>query len=73
MDIPVRVQEVPRWPIYCQTIGAFLCMAFSAYFHQHLCISEDEMFRLRRLDFAGIVIMITGSGTPPIYYMTMCE
>lgn len=30
---PPQIEYVPRWPLYCQTIAAFLCMAFSAYFH----------------------------------------
>ena len=48
-------------------------MGFSGYYHNYGTISADHMWAFRKLDYAGIVIMIMGSCTPPFYYGNMCS
>jgi len=53
--------------------AAIFQMSASAYFHLFLAESAERFSYLRRFDFVGIAIMISGSTTSPFYYGFMCE
>jgi predicted membrane channel-forming protein YqfA (hemolysin III family) len=54
-------------------IATVLNLGFSAYYHNNCCISEDQLYYLRKFDLAGIAINISGGATPPFYYAFMCD
>ena len=48
-------------------------MLFSAIYHLFKDIDCKTHKNLAKFDYVGIVIMIAGSSTPPIYYCFYCE
>eukprot|EP00092_Neocalanus_flemingeri_P046931 GFUD01052982.1.p1 GENE.GFUD01052982.1~~GFUD01052982.1.p1 ORF type:complete len:313 (+),score=56.64 GFUD01052982.1:138-1076(+) len=54
-------------------IGALSCLSFSMMFHTVLCHSEYVYKIFSKLDYAGISILIIGSGIPWIYYGFYCD
>ena len=60
-------------PLFIHIMAAICQMGFSGYYHNYGTISCDHMWAFRKLDYAGIVLMIMGSCTPPFYYGNMCS
>ena len=54
-------------------IGATLCLVLSGIFHWFLIYSKRTKDIMSRLDYGGIVLMITGSTFPPIMYGYACQ
>ena len=73
-------QGIPRWPIIFFLIGVTFCLAASATFHLFYSMSPgiiidilDAFKYFRRLDYAGVIINVIGTGVPPIYYTLYCH
>lgn len=63
---------VPQWPIAVFIISAAICLLTSAAFHL-LHVVDRKLFELlARADYAGIAILIFGSGVPLMYYAFYC-
>jgi len=63
---------LPRGPIALFLVTAMLCLAFSSCYHLMLAVSTTWAGRFQALDYAGIVLLISGSATPIIYYGFFC-
>ena len=57
----------------CFFLGAVVCLAMSAIFHTILNHSQRVAQLGNQLDYVGIVLLITGSFVPSIYYAFYCE
>jgi adiponectin receptor len=68
-------KKVPlsRWPIIVFLLTAVFCLLCSAIYHAFSCISDRANQVLRRLDYAGISILITGSCFPVYVYGFYCQ
>jgi adiponectin receptor len=62
-----------RWPIIVFLLTAVFCLLCSAIYHAFCCISDRANQILRRLDYAGISILITGSCFPVYVYGFYCQ
>ena len=67
------VSYTPRWPLLVHLCGAILQMFGSAFYHNYYCMSSHHAKSTEKYDMAGIVLMIMGSSTSPIYYSMQCE
>lgn len=54
-------------------IGAFACLSFSAVFHTFYCHSPATCHHLNKLDYSGIVLLISGSTLSSVYYGLRCD
>lgn len=66
-------QTVPKWPIHLFLLCAIFCLCSSAFFHLCFVINMKWYQILVRLDYAGIVLMITGSAIPVLSYALHCH
>ncbi|KPV78484.1 uncharacterized protein RHOBADRAFT_33179 [Rhodotorula graminis WP1] len=53
-------------------VSATLCLGFSGLFHTMLCHSEAVAVRWNRLDYLGIVVLISGTFVPAVHYGFFC-
>ena len=60
-------------PLFIHLACGFLCLGASGIYHTFNDMNERLGKFLVKFDYAGIVIMIAGSNTPPIYYTFFCE
>ncbi|GAA5850188.1 hypothetical protein JCM8547_001036 [Rhodosporidiobolus lusitaniae] len=74
---PSAAQPSVRWS---DTVGfaAFLfsaatCLGLSASFHTFLAHSEKVAIRWNRLDYIGIVVLISGTFVPLVHYGFFCD
>lgn len=58
--------EVSRWPIFVFLISAFLCLSCSTAFHIFYVVNPKYNKIFLRLDYAGVVLLISGSTFPVI-------
>jgi adiponectin receptor len=54
-------------------LGALSCLSFSAIFHLFYCHSPAACHHLNKLDYGGIVLLISGSTLSTVYYGTRCD
>ncbi|GAA5976872.1 hypothetical protein JCM11641_000896 [Rhodosporidiobolus odoratus] len=54
-------------------LSASVCLGFSAFFHTFLCHSEAVAVFWNRLDYVGIVVLITGTILPLLRYAFYCD
>jgi len=74
-QIPNEYRKIPlsRWPIIVFLLTAIFCLLCSAIYHAFSCISDKANQFLRRFDYAGISILITGSCFPVYVYGFYCQ
>ena len=48
-------------------------MGFSGFYHNYGTMNSETMWKYRKMDYVGIIIMIGGSCTSPFYYANMCR
>jgi len=65
--------RLSRWPILVFLLSAIFCLAGSTLFHLFYCLSPTVNKIFLRLDYAGICILIYGSGFPPVVYGFYCQ
>jgi len=65
--------SVHRWPIFVFLITAAFCLGCSTIFHSCNCMPEKLSKLLRRIDYAGISILVTGSIFPITVYGFYCQ
>jgi adiponectin receptor len=65
--------SVHRWPIFVFLATAVFCLGCSTIFHSCNCMPEGISKLLRRIDYAGISILITGSVFPITVYGFYCQ
>lgn len=68
-----RIQNADVLVFSCFFLGAVLCLGTSALYH---CVSNHSVrvnALVNRLDYVGIVGLITGSFVPSIYYGFFCR
>lgn len=70
---PLLVRPITRWPFFAFLGGAMFCLLSSSTCHLLSCHSERLSYILLRLDYAGIVALISTSFFPPVYYSFMCS
>lgn len=63
----------PRWPLYIFLIGACTCLLTSAVCHTFACMSQRVHRLIWKLDYAGIVLLISCSFLPPLAFTFLCE
>eukprot|EP01029_Cantina_marsupialis_P018584 TRINITY_DN4281_c0_g1_i1.p1 TRINITY_DN4281_c0_g1~~TRINITY_DN4281_c0_g1_i1.p1 ORF type:complete len:418 (-),score=89.70 TRINITY_DN4281_c0_g1_i1:492-1745(-) len=61
------------WPVFVFLLSAMACLSLSCSFHCFNVINEEYYSILAKLDYAGISILIAGSGCPVIYYAFYCD
>jgi adiponectin receptor len=62
---------VPLWPMTIYIASVICCFLFSTLFHLYCAVGgEDVHLYWRKLDYAGISVLISGSYIPIMYYMT---
>lgn len=74
--IPIKgilMHYTPRWPLMLHYTCAMICFGMSTIYHMMNSHSKKTMDFLVRFDYAGICLMIAGSGTSPIFYSFACE
>ncbi|GAA5922977.1 hemolysin III family protein [Sporobolomyces koalae] len=54
-------------------VSAATCLGFSALFHTFTCHSMEVAHRWNRLDYIGIVILISGTFVPATHYGFFCD
>jgi len=71
---------IPHWPIQVFMMTATICLGCSAMFHLFYPMSSSNILFMieaftyfRRMDYAGVIILVTGSGISPIYYGLYCS
>lgn len=64
--------QVPTWPLFAHLLSAILCCGFSAFFHLCSVYSKDWFSFMAKLDYSGIILLITGTSIPPAYYTFTC-
>jgi adiponectin receptor len=69
----VAEHQVERWPIVVFLCCACACLLSSAVYHLFINFSLRTELYLRRLDYAGINFLISGTGIPLIYYAYYCR
>lgn len=67
------LHDITRIPLYIHIFAAIFCLGCSAVFHLFYVHSPKVSEILARLDYAGISLLIGGSGVPPIYYSLYCS
>lgn len=65
--------NVPRWPIFVFLFSAFLCLFFSSSYHLFYVKNLTVSKYMRRMDYAGISILIAGSTSPGYFYGFFCN
>lgn len=61
-----------RWPFYVFLVGAMVCLLASTVCHTMHCISQRFSSLIWRLDYVGIVALISCSYFPVIHYCFQC-
>lgn len=69
----IMIHYTPRWPLMVHYACAIFCFGMSSIYHLFNSHSKKMMNFWIRFDYAGICLMIAGSGTPPIYYSFACD
>ncbi|CAK9161581.1 unnamed protein product [Ilex paraguariensis] len=69
---PLMKRPITRWPFFAFLGGAMFCLLASSICHLLLCHSQRLSYIMLRLDYAGIVALISTSFYPPVYYSFMC-
>ena len=69
---PALSNELPFWPTFWFLGSAMVCMLFSATFHLLAPVNISLFQFLQKLDYAGISILISGSGVPIAFYSFRC-
>ena len=69
---PILPNELPFWPMFWFLGSAVLCMFFSATYHLLAPVNISTFKLLQKLDYAGISILISGSGVPIAFYSFRC-
>eukprot|EP00386_Alphamonas_edax_P012149 GDKI01038077.1.p1 GENE.GDKI01038077.1~~GDKI01038077.1.p1 ORF type:complete len:397 (+),score=90.57 GDKI01038077.1:50-1192(+) len=64
---------IARWPVVVFLSMAVFCLFSSAAFHLFGMYSKSAFYFLLKLDYAGIVALITGSCVPVFYYGFYCH
>ncbi|GAA5887595.1 hypothetical protein JCM6882_001465 [Rhodosporidiobolus microsporus] len=54
-------------------LSAAVCLGFSASFHTFLAHSQEVAVWLNRLDYVGIVVLISGTFVPLVHYGFYCD
>ncbi|KAI9002942.1 hemolysin-III related-domain-containing protein, partial [Hyaloraphidium curvatum] len=54
-------------------IGAISCLGFSAVFHLVYCHSPKVCHHANKLDYAGIILLISGSTLSTVYFGLRCD
>ncbi|GAA5866170.1 hypothetical protein JCM3774_004106 [Rhodotorula dairenensis] len=54
-------------------VSASICLGFSASYHTLIAHSETVAIRWNRLDYVGIVILISGTFVPLVHYGFYCD
>ncbi|GAA6025475.1 hypothetical protein JCM10207_000783 [Rhodosporidiobolus poonsookiae] len=74
---PSKAQPSVTW---ADTVGfaafllsASICLGFSSLFHTFLAHSHDVAVAWNRLDYIGIVVLISGTFVPLVHYGFFCE
>lgn len=72
IDIEHILSHPSRWPVFVHFMTATLCLGFSAIYHLFFVYSDNVSKILARLDYAGIILLIYGSGVSPVHYIFAC-
>jgi hypothetical protein len=62
--------ELSTAPIMMMTLTTTFCFAFSSIFHLFYCQSHESCIKLQRLDYGGICIFLSGTGSAAMFYGT---
>ncbi|KAI8999742.1 hemolysin-III related-domain-containing protein [Gaertneriomyces semiglobifer] len=54
-------------------VAGISCLGLSAFFHTFICHSRQVCLMWNKADYVGIVVMITGSMVPTIWYSLACD
>ncbi|GAA5994985.1 hemolysin III family protein [Rhodotorula paludigena] len=54
-------------------LSASVCLGFSAFFHTFLAHSQEVAVAWNRLDYVGIVVLISGTFVPLVHYGFFCD
>lgn len=66
------IHYTPRWPLLLHFTCAIICFGMSSIYHLMNSHSKESMSFFIKFDYAGICVMIAGSGSSPIIYSFMC-
>jgi len=68
-----EITYLDSWAFSSFYLSAFICFACSATFHTSTCHSKEVAEAYNRLDYVGIVFLITGTYYPALFYGFYCE
>jgi len=63
----------PSWPFLVFYASATICLGLSATFHIGMCHSKRVYQTYNSLDYVGIVVLITGSSCPLVFFGFYCQ
>ena len=72
-DKEIIITFLPKWPLYLHFFGALICLSFSFIFHLFSSYNYQVSNILNKLDYAGVIFLITGSTFPANIYGYMCD
>lgn len=67
------INAIDRWPLYFHLFCAIICMLTSTIFHMFKDMSHKAYMFYVKFDYIGIVILIGGSSSTPLYYAFYCD
>ncbi|XP_028077365.1 heptahelical transmembrane protein ADIPOR3-like isoform X1 [Camellia sinensis] len=74
MASPLMIQQpITRWPFFAFLGGAMFYLLASSTCHLLACHLERLRYLMLRIDYTGIVVLITTSFYPPVYYTFLCQ
>ena len=70
MSSDLDAHYVPVWPLVVYIFSVISCFLFSTLFHLYCAVDGEDVHLLwRKMDYAGISILIAGSYIPVMYYL----
>lgn len=73
-SVPAHIPyHFPSWPFVVFYGAATICLGLSTTFHVGMCHSKRIYQSFNSLDYVGIVILITGSYWPMVFFGFFCQ
>ena len=68
-----HTKNIKSWPLFIMLVSAIICLGFSTTFHLFGTYNQKVNKILSRLDYGGIMFLVSGSCYPPYFFFFYCE
>ena len=68
-----HIKGIKCWPLYIMLVSAIICLGFSTTYHLFGIYNKKVNKILSRLDYGGIMFLVSGSCYPPYFFFFYCE